>query len=352
MPLASRPTDAASEAQRSRLRLGLGVNPGVVAGLLLLVGVLWVTTPTFRSVQNVQNVAQQVSINAIIAVGMTFVIIAGGIDLSVGSVLGLVGTVTALTLTAPSIVSRLGTGAVAAAIAAGLTAGAAVGLLNGAAVAWLRMQAFIVTLATMWATRGAANLLTNGSPVGIVSADEPFAAARNHLLDRFTFLGMGYVGPPRAQAPVSALIALAAVVAGSVVLDRTAFGRHVRAVGGNEEAARLSAVPVARVKLAVYGISGALAGVAGIVLMSKLVSGQPTAGQGYELNAIAAVVVGGTSLRGGAGSVVGTLVGALIITVINNGLDLNGVSSFWQLIVTGGLIFAAVLLDEVTRRRS
>jgi ribose transport system permease protein len=329
----------------------LGVNPGVLFGFLALGIALWLTTPTFRTLQNMQNVAQQVSLNSIIAVGMTFVIITAGIDLSVGSLQGFVGTITALTLMSMPVVRHLGAGAMGLAVLVGFLGGALVGFANGSAVAWLRMQPFIVTLATMWAVRGIAEVITDGSPVGIVSDDAPLAAVRNGMLNKFTFLGMGYVGPGTAQIPVSALVALIVVALGAILLDRTVFGRHVRALGGNEEAARLSAIPVARVKLAVYTLSGALAGIAAILLMSKLVSGQPTAGQGYELYAIAAVVVGGTSLRGGSGSVVGSLIGALIIGVINNGLDLHGVSAFWQQIVTGAIIFIAVLLDEVTQRR-
>jgi ribose transport system permease protein len=340
------------QKSRSQRRLTLfGVNSGVLLGFVALALLLAVTTPTFRTVQNLQNVAQQVSINSIIAVGMTFVIITAGIDLSIGSILGFVGTITALTLMGVPVVHHFGSGAMWIAVLVGFLGGALVGFVNGSAVAWLRMQPFIVTLATMWIVRGIAEVITDGSPVGIVADDAPLAALRNDLLNRFTFLGMGYVGPGAAQVPVSALAALIVGVLAAILLDRTAFGRHVRAIGGNEESARLSGIAVAQVKLLVYTLSGALAGIAAILLMSKLVSGQPTAGQGYELYAIAAVVVGGTSLRGGSGSVVGSLIGALIIGIINNGLDLHGVSAFWQLIVTGAIIFIAVLLDEVTRRK-
>jgi len=326
----------------------LGINPGVFTGFVVLLVGLWITTPAFHSAQNFQNIAQQVSINAIIAVGMTFVIITAGIDLSVGSILGFVGITTAMTLMAVPIVHRLGDGAMAAAVVVGLLAGALVGFLNGAAVAWLRMQPFIVTLATMWAIRGAAEVMTDGSPIGIVSGDAPLAALRNSMLqDKFTVLGMGYLGP----FPIAALVAVVIAVIGHILLTRTRIGRHVYALGGNEEAARLSGINVAGIKLFVYTLSGVLSAVAAILLMSKLVSGQPTAGQGYELYAIAAVVVGGTSLFGGKGSVVGSIIGALIIGVINNGLDLHGISAFWQQIVTGAIILLAVLLDEVLRRR-
>lgn len=325
-----------------------GVNPGVLFGFVALLVFLLATTPTFRDVTTLRNLLQQVSINTILAVGMTFVIITAGIDLSVGSILGLVGTLTAMTLLAPKLVGSMGDSVMILACLVGAVSGALVGFLNGAAVAWLRMQPFIVTLATMWAVRGIALVLTDGSPIGTVDPDQPLAQARNNLLQhKFTMLGMGYAG----NIPISALIALAAVVAGHLLLTRTVFGRHVFALGGNAEAARLSGVNVAKVRVSVFTISGTLAGVAAILLMSKLVSGQPTAGQGYELYAIAAVVVGGTSLFGGSGSVVGSAIGALIIGVINMGLDLHGISAFWQQIVTGAIIFIAVLLDEVLRRR-
>ena len=326
-----------------------GVNPGVLFGFLFLLILLWATTPTFRQWSTLQNLTQQVSIPVIIAVGMTFVIITAGIDLSVGSIVGFVGTITAMTLIAPGLVARLGDGAMILAVVVGLVGGAGVGFLNGAAVAWLRMQPFIVTLATMYAVRGVANVITGGSPVGTVAPDAPLAAARNDLLqNKFTVLGMGYVGN---AVPISAVIALVVIVLGHILLSRTLFGRHVYALGGNPEAARLSGINVQRVRLLVFTLSGLLAGVAAVLQMSKLVSGQPTVGQGYELTAIAAVVVGGTSLFGGSGNVIGTVIGALIIQVISMGLDLHQISAFWQQIVTGAIILIAVLLDEVLRRR-
>jgi ribose/xylose/arabinose/galactoside ABC-type transport system permease subunit len=290
-----------------------------------------------------------VSVNGIIAVGMTFVIITAGIDLSVGSVIGLVGVITALTLMAPKLVLHVGSGVMPLACLVGLLAGTAVGFLNGSAVAWLRMQPFIVTLATMWAVRGFAEVITDGTPIGPVDLDQPLAVVRNTFLQKdFTFLGMGYVGP----VPLSAAILLGVVILGHVLLTRSIFGRHVYAVGGNAEAARLSGVNVPGVRVSVFTISGALAGLAAIIQMSKLSSGQPTAGQGYELDAIAAVVVGGTSLFGGSGSVVGSAIGSLIIGVIHQGLNLHDISNFWQQIVIGSMIFLAVLLDELLRRRA
>jgi ribose transport system permease protein len=334
--------------KRSRLSF-FGVNPGVLAGFIFLLGLLFVTTPSFRQVQTIQSLAQQVSINAIVAVGMTLVIITAGIDLSVGSIFGFVGVITALALMSPSLVAHLGQNSIFLACLVGIAGGTLIGFLNGAAVAWLRMQPFIVTLAMMWIVRGLAEVLTDGSPVGVVDPSEHLGALRNDILQhKFTWIGMGYVGP----LPVSALIAIIVVVMGHILLTRTIFGRHVYALGGNAEAARLSGVNVSKIRIFVFTISGALAGVAAVILMSKLNSGQPTVGQGYELYAIAAVVVGGTSLFGGSGSVAGSAIGALIIGVINMGLDLHGISSFWQLMITGTIIFLAVLVDEVLRRKA
>lgn len=326
----------------------IGPNAGIFAVFIILFVLLWVTTPTFRQVEALQNLAEQVSMNAIIAVGMTFVIITAGIDLSVGSIQGLVGVVTALTLMDPTVVAKFGSGAMVLAVLAGFFTGAAVGLLNGVAISKLRMQPFIVTLATMWAIRGFADVITNGSPIGTLSPGQPMAAARNALLqNKFTAIGMGYIGP----IPLSALVALIVVFVAHIILSRTVFGRQVYAIGGNREAARLSGINVNKTLLLVYILSGTLAGVAAIILMSRLVSGQPTAGQGYELYAIAAVVVGGTSLFGGVGNVVGSAIGALIMGLIGMGLDLHSISSFWQEIVTGSIILIAVYADEVLRRR-
>lgn len=326
-----------------------GVNPGVLISFVVLIVFLVAKTPHFRELSTIQTLAQQVAINTIIAVGMTFVIITAGIDLSVGSSQGFVGVLTALVLMNPAVVARFGQGSILISIIAGLAAGTLVGFLNGAAVAWLRMQPFIVTLAMMWIVRGLAEVISDGSPVGVVDPSLPYGAIRNDILQhKFTWIAMGYVGP----IPIAALIAFIVVVLGHILLTRTIFGRHVYALGGNPEAARLSGVNVSKIRVCVYTLSGALAGLAAIILMSRLNSGQPTTGQGYELYAIAAVVVGGTSLFGGSGSVAGTAIGALIIGVINMGLDLHGISSFWQLMITGSIIFLAVLLDEIVRRRS
>lgn len=333
---------------KPKFAVRFGPNAGITAVLLVIFAILALTTPTFRQLDSFQNLAQQVSIYSIIGVGMTFVIITAGIDLSVGSVQGLVGVITAGILMSPSVVAKFGAGAMVLAVIGGMGAGLAAGLFNGLAITRLRMQPFIVTLATMWAFRGLAEVMTNGSPIGTVPPNYAMAAERNSILqNKFTMIGMGYVGP----VPISAFIALLIILVAHIVLSRSTFGRHVYVVGANREAARLAGINVERTLLLVYTISGLLSALAAIILMSKLVSGQPTAGQGYELFAIAAVVVGGVSLFGGTGNVVGSAIGALIIGTINMGLDLNGISAFWQQIVTGGLILFAVLIDDLVRRR-
>ncbi len=349
--LTPKPFASAKQTSRySTLRrsVGFGPNTGISVVFVCLLILVWATTPSFRHLLTFQNLVQQVSINAIIAIGMTFVIITAGIDLSVGSIQGLSGVITAMVLMNPALVGRFGLAVIPLAVAGGVAAGALAGFLNGAAVSLLRMQPFIVTLATMWAIRGVAEIITNGSPIGTVSPDRPLANLRNNILqNKFTMIGMGFTG----IIPLSALIALVVMIASHILLSRSAFGRQVYAIGGNKEAARLSGINVDRTLLMVYALSGLLAGIAAVILASKLVGGQPTAGNGFELYAIAAVVVGGTSLFGGVGNVIGSVLGALIIGIINMGLDLHGISAFWQQIVTGAIILLAVLIDDRVRRR-
>jgi ribose/xylose/arabinose/galactoside ABC-type transport system permease subunit len=299
---------------------------GTVIGLLALCTVLWILTPHFLTVSNLLNVAEQTSINAIVAVGMTFVIISGGIDLSVGSLVALAGVV-------------LGTGLradepVAIALLLSLAVGAAAGLANGALISWGGLPPFIVTLGTMSIARGAALLFTEGRPVSGFSPS-------------FRALATGRIGFVPAPIVVMAFVYATA----HVVLTRTTFGRYVYAIGGNEEATRLSGVSVRFHKTMIYGVSGLMSATAAIMLTARLNSAQPIAGMMYELDAIAATVIGGTSLMGGEGTLGGTLVGALIMGVLRNGLNLLGVSSFLQQIVIGGVIVVAVLLDTVLKRK-
>ena len=280
-------------------------------------------SPNFLSVSNSFDVMRQVSINAVIAFGMTLTILLGGIDLSVGSILAVSSVLAAMTM-------KGGHGAgLAAGIA--LLAGAAMGSLNGVVIAKGKVAPFIATLGTMTLLRGAALVLSNGSPISGFPSQ------------LFAMLGGGYVA---RLIPVPVVLMLAMFAVFWFVLRRTVFGRHVYATGGNAEAAKLSGVNTDRVQILVYTVSGAMAALAGVILTSRLDSAQPTAGAGYELDAITAVVLGGTSLAGGRGWVFGTLVGALLIGVLNNGLNLMGVSAFYQQVVKGSVILLAVLLDR------
>ena len=327
---------------------------GVEVALVALAVAAAVLVPGFFTRANLTTVLLHVSVNAILALGMTFVIVTGGIDLSVGSLVGLGGVLAAGALTSTVLLGALGVaGATAAAVVVGVGAGLAAGLVNGAVTAYFRVAPFIVTLATMTIARGAARLFTGGVPIGFPAPGDPAFGQKTAALDALHALGGGRIpvpGLPRGF-PVPALIMLGIVVAGAFVLARTRFGRYVYAVGGNEEAARLSGVPVQRVKLGAYALSGGCAGIAAVLLVGQLRSGGPDAGLLYELNAIAAAVIGGASLMGGVGTAWGALMGALLIGGMNNALDLLGVQAFWQEIAKGGIILLAVLFDVWTKRR-
>jgi ribose transport system permease protein len=298
---------------------------GTLIGLLVLCAVLWALTPFFLTVSNLLNIAQQTSINAIVAVGMTFVIVSGGIDLSVGSIVAVAGVVLGTLLQQGQ--------ALPIAIAASIATGVACGAVNGALVSWGRLPPFIVTLGMMSIARGAALVFTEGRPV---SGFDP--GFRSIATGSVSFI----------PSPVIVMVVVYAIA--HLVLTRTTFGRYVYAIGGNEEATRLSGVAVRFHKTAIYAVSGLMSAVAAILLTARLNSAQPIAGMMYELDAIAATVIGGTSLMGGEGSLGGTLVGALIMGVLRNGLNLLGVSSFLQQIVIGAVIVGAVLIDTVLKR--
>jgi ribose transport system permease protein len=300
---------------------------GTLIGLVVLGAILWILTPHFLTVSNLLNIAEQTSINAIIAVGMTFVILSAGIDLSVGSIVAFSGVVlgTALKGGQPMPIALL--------LALGVGLGC--GLVNGGLISSGGLPPFIVTLGTMSIARGAALLYTEGRPVS--GFDESFRV-----------LATGRIGFLPAPVLVMGLVYLIA----HFVLTRTIFGRYVYAIGGNEEATRLSGVSIRFHKTMIYGVSGLMSAIAAVILTARLNSAQPIAGMMYELDAIAATVIGGTSLMGGDGSLGGTLVGALIMGVLRNGLNLLGVSSFLQQIVIGGVIVVAVLLDTVLKRKN
>jgi len=281
----------------------------------------------FLGTANLLDLSQQVALNAILAVGLTLVILVGGIDLSVGAVVALAGVVAVAAL--PHV------GAVGG-VLAGLAAGAAVGAGNGTLASRTRMPPFIVTLGTMMAARGAALRFNEGRPLPIPLAAEGFLA-----------LGNGRLG---GWLPVPVVLMLAAFAAGSVLLHRTRFGQHLYAIGGNREAARFTGIRVARHEFAVYAACGALAGLAGVVHASQLYSAEPGSGQGFELDAIAAVVVGGTSFTGGIGTMPGTLLGAAIIGTLDKGLNQAGVHYSLQSVIKGAVILAAVWLDVRQRK--
>lgn len=297
---------------------------GILVAFLLLMAVLSVLSDAFLTVSNLLNVAQQVSINAVIAAGMTFVILTAGIDLSVGSVLALAGAVTAglLSTGRPLLLGLL----------AGLAVGAALGWVNGVIITRGKVQPFIATLGMLTLARGATLVYTDGRPI-------------TGLPDAFVWLGAGDIG----RVPVPVIIMGLVFLVSYLILSQTPLGRYVYAIGGNEEAARLSGVNVQGTKTLVYVISGILSAISAIIITGRLNSAQPTAGSGYELDAIAAVVLGGTTLAGGEGNILGTLLGAFIIGVLNNGLNLLNVSSFYQQVVKGAVILLAVLLDRRLR---
>jgi inositol transport system permease protein len=290
--------------------------------VILLVGMaLSLATDTFLSLANFTNVARQVSINGILAVGVTFVLLTGGVDLSLGSVVALSGV-------ACATFAHPGDHGVIVPVAVGLLTGAACGLVNGVLVTRGGVAPFIVTLGMMTVARGLALILSDGRPVANMS-------------NELTSLAGDLFG-----LPIPVLCFAGVAIGAWLFLRNFRLGRHIYAVGGNENAARAAGVPVERVKLFAYGFCGILTGLAGVVLAARITTGQPNAGQAYELDAIAAVVIGGTSLAGGAGTITGTLLGVLLIGVINNGLDLTGVSSYYQAVIKGVIIVGAVWLDR------
>jgi ribose transport system permease protein len=311
-----RPTLSSRHQGFDRLR-----QYGLIIALIILIIAFALANEYFFTASNLLNVARQVSVTAIVAVGMTFVIISGGIDLSVGSNLAFSGVVASSAFVA--------TGSPPLALLAGIATGGIIGLVNGVITAKGRITGFIVTLAMLGVVRGLAFIVTGGNPV--TASD-----------GAFTFFG---VGAPLG-IPVPILITIVIIALGWFTLNKTKFGKYVYAVGGNERASRWTGLKVDGVQISVYVIVGALAGLAGVILAGRLGSGQPFAGDGFELDVIAAVILGGSSLSGGRGTILGTVIGVLIIGVLNNGLTLLDVSTYWQMVVQGAIILAAVLLDR------
>ncbi len=295
---------------------------GLLVAFAVICTILSLLSPAFLTAQNAINVLRQISINAVLAIGVTYVILTGGIDLSLGSVVALTG-VLAATFAHPGVHPLI------VSITAGLLGGVFIGAVNGWVITRFRVAPFIVTLGMMTIARGAALMVSKGRPVSNLSAS-------------FNFIGNGSL----LGIPVPIIILAGVFLVSYFLLRKTTLGRYIYAVGGNEEAARASGINTHRIKVVCYSICAGLAGLAGIVQASRITTGQPNAGISYELDAIAAVVIGGTSLSGGIGSVTGTLLGALLIGTLNNGLDLLNVSSYYQQVIKGVIIIGAVVLDR------
>ncbi len=296
-----------------------------VSILVVMVIAMTILSPYFLQVRNLLNVVRQISLIAIIGMGVTMAIITTGIDLSSGSVLALAGVVAAS--------FAQGGHSLIIAIIAGIVAGAVAGFANGFISAFGKIPPFIATLGMMIGARGLALIYSDGRPI-------------TGLTDAFQYIGGGYL----FGIPVPIYIMLAVAIISHILLNRTKFGKYVYAIGGNEQAAIVSGINVKKYLVYVYTFAGALSGLAGIILAARLSAGQPTAGVGYELDAIAASVIGGTSFSGGIGTIPGVIIGALIMGVLNNGLVLLNVSPYMQQVVKGAIIIAAVLLDKWTNR--
>lgn len=298
-------------------------------GLLLLITLFSLLKPRFISADNLLNLLRQTSINGLLAIGMTFVVLTGGIDLSVGSILGASGMFAALVVQKTTgLPWWLG-------VLVGLLVGLLLGTINGIVVAYFKVPAFIATLGMMSIARGVTFMATDARPVPGLNAS-------------FLKIGGGSIG----SIPLPVITLALVLIICFVFLYKTRYGRHVYAVGGNDSAARVSGIKVKRIKLSAYMVAGVLSGLAGIILTSRVTSGLAQSGQGYETDAIAAAVIGGNSLSGGRGHLWGTIVGFLIIGVLNNGLDMLAVSSYWQLVIKGVIIIAAVMMDSMNEAKS
>ncbi|MDO4320952.1 MAG: ribose ABC transporter permease [Lachnospiraceae bacterium] len=312
------------EKNRKKFQVSELSQYGIYFAFIVLCIIFAISNPVFLSLGNIINILRQISFNAILAMGMTMVIITGGIDLSVGSVLAIAAVVSASFIKTAEPVLPVG-----GAVLAGLAIGALCGFFNGLFVTAGNLPPFIATMVMMTIARGGAQLYTKGRPV-------------SGLLPGFTFLGSGFI----LGIPVPVYLLAVVVLITYFILNKTRTGRWIYAVGGNESAARASGIKVHRVKMTAYIYCGMLAAFVGLIMTARLNSASPVVGDGYELDAIAAAVIGGTSMEGGKGKVFNVLLGALIIGTISNGLDILNVSSYWQQIVKGLIILVAVLIDR------
>lgn len=297
---------------------------GLAFVVLFIIVAMSIVSPVFMTKANIINVIRQISMNGILSVGMTCVILTGGIDLSVGSVMAIAGVIVGSLL-------QNGTNWVVACLAA-LVPAILVGVINGYLISYVGFQPFIATLATQVIGRGAAQVYSNGKPYVISDAS-------------FIKIGQGYVG----AIPIPIILLVVVCIIGFIMLTKTTFGRYIFAIGGNKDAAKLCGVRTERVQLMVYVISACCAWLVGLILAARISSGQPTAGESYEMDAIAATAIGGTSMNGGIGSLQGTFLGFIIIGLLSNSMNLLNINSFWQQIVKGCLIIVAVLLDMKTK---
>ncbi|WP_202406420.1 ABC transporter permease [Pontibacillus yanchengensis] len=304
-------------------------NPEMLTLLGFIVICLFfsIATSEFLTFTNISNILRQVSINGILAVGMTFVILTGGIDLSVGSVMAFTGTIMAGLMINNGLPPYIG-------ILLGILLGAAVGYINGMFVAYAKIPAIIVTLAMMEIARGLALLYTGGYPL-------------SGMPSSFTFIGRGYLF---GVIPMPVIIMALVFFLAYIILNHLPLGRYIYALGGNEEAVRLSGIKVKRIKALVFMVSGVTASISGLIITSRLASGQPNAGVGFELDAIAAVVLGGTAISGGRGHIFGTFLGALLLGVLSNGLNLVGVSPYVQRVLKGAIIIGAIYYSSTRKK--
>jgi len=338
-PVVTTANKARNGQQGAQLLASIFSKYGIFLIFAVMILAASILSPAFLSSTNLINIVRQMSIVGLIALGVTGVIVSAGIDLSSGSVVGLTAVVAASFAQDPEYSAAFYPGLhlpLIVPVLAACVVGALVGLINGSLVAKARIPPFIATLGTYTAIRGVANLYTGGRPI-------------SNLTDEYNFIGQGDVfGLP---VPIIILVVMATVT--HILYAHTKFGKYIYAIGGNEQAARVSGINASRYKMLIYVYASFLAGLAGLVVSSRIGSGQPGLGVGYELDAIAAAVIGGTSLSaGGIGTVAGTIVGALIIGVLNNTLDLMNVSAFWQQIVKGCIIVGAVILDQLKHRGS
>jgi ribose transport system permease protein len=305
------------------------------AALLVIIVVFSLLSPNFLQFDNVVGILLATTVNGVLALGVTFVIITGGIDLSIGTVMTLAAVMTAMVLTEWHLPIPLG-------IVAGLATGAVAGLVNGTLIAKLKIPPFIATLGMLSVAKGLALVISGLKPIYFNDTPDFNRAAMGSAVGALI---------PGFDVPNLVLVLFGASIIASLVLTKTILGRYTFALGSNEEAARLSGVNVDRWKMAVYTLAGLFSGLAGVLIGARLNSAQPSLGQGYELDAIAAAVIGGTSLSGGEGTILGTVIGAFIISTLTNGLRILSVPQEWQTVVTGGIVILAVYLDVVRRRR-